>query len=291
MPPRYLPYIGVTGFSSKEEVDQITWLCHHRPSKMYVMFGFTSSLKRLLNPLSTGETSPSLLDLNDLVYRVHRNHLPMIHYYTSEPDTLADQVHALFDYCKLDLHSCGLQLNLKWPDPKELAKIATAESKITLQLPKIALNESDTHIVEHLKQYQGLIQYVLIDPSGGTGSDVDLVRAASLIQAITGSVEGITPGIAGGFDSANVQNRIFKLRGLLGEQIIGKKTPNFCVDAQGKLRKNHLIPVPYPKNADPLTTSKLDIEHTIQYIDNAYKSWYLSLTSESGDYKCQYEKL
>ena len=188
------PYIGITGFKNLHEIHSIAECVNEYPLG-YVMFGITSSNKRLLDPTSSGKTSPRLDRVRDMVRAVPNHHLPMIHYYTPNLDQLAEEVIALFDYCQI-ANSCGLQINALWPDPEQIKKIhlcypdfVRQSMKITLQLPKKALQATNHEIVEKLKEYQGLINYALIDPSGGMGEDFNTVRAALLMKMISEKLE------------------------------------------------------------------------------------------------------
>jgi len=239
------PYIGITGFN---ELSQVSSVARHIQSYPvgYVMFGFTSSNKRLLDPTSEGKTSPSLDSMPALVRGVPTHHLPMIHYYTPSPETVAEEVIALFKHCGFDgqYPLPGVQLNLEWPDIAQLDAMRSAlgqDFKITMQLPKKALELSDYDIVNSLESYDGIVTYVLIDPSGGLGLDFDIPRASKLMVQIQEATD-IMPGVAGGFSSSNVEDRINKIRLASrcdcagNSSCMAPRLTNFCIDAQGKLR-------------------------------------------------------
>jgi len=270
------PYIGITGFNTHEQVGRVVENISGYPIG-YVMFGFTSSNKRLLDPESSGKTSPSLNALRSLTRCVPVYHLPMIHYYTPNPETVADEVIALFKHCDLDSSHCGLQLNLAWPGIDQLKALLDAfgESfKVTMQLPKKVLELSDYEIVKGLELYEGLVSYVLIDPSGGLGLDFDIDRAAGLMDQISKGV-GITPGVAGGFSAENVAERINKIR--LASRCESCNKPNvtdYCIDAQGKLRKKLQVQPVYPKDSAPIEKSVLDTDKCINYIDSALQAFF-----------------
>ena len=120
--PQPKPYIGVTGFNSAFQIKQIAEHVDSYPIG-YVMFGITSSNKRLLDPDSRGKTSPALVDIPSLRQFIPQHHLPMIHYYTSNLSTLVDEVVALWGYCELE--DVGLQLNVD-ASPKQIAALLEA---------------------------------------------------------------------------------------------------------------------------------------------------------------------
>ena len=275
-------YIGITGFRTVDEVERIARHIESYPIG-YVMFGITSSNKRLLDPTSSGKTSPPLKDINALVKAVPRHHLPMIHYFTDNPETLAQEVVALFEFCGLNVDTrpslmCGLQLNATWPDPDQLNIIqewCRTPIPITLQLPKEVLEKGLHHEVSaRLKPYEGLIQYALIDPSGGQGRDVDLQMASQVMLEIAEYRKGITPGVAGGFNADNVAPRI---KNLAVENIClhcnQARAYDYCIDAQGGLRDTLFIQPVFPKDAKPLKITALNTTQACSYIDNALKAF------------------
>jgi hypothetical protein len=146
---------------------------------------------------------------------------------------------------------------------------------ITLQLPKEVLKESNEDIVAKLQEYEDLISYALIDPSGGLGIDVDPQRAAKLMLLMHKKLRTITPGVAGGFSADNVAERVH------ATQVTDKchacshvKGYDYCIDAQGKLRDTLSVNPVYPADAPIKTTSELSTDKCIKYIDNALKALY-----------------
>lgn len=272
-------YIGITGFNTVAQVKELNTRLNSYPFG-YFMYGVTCSNKRLLDPTSSGKTSPSLNELPKILEEVPKHHLPMVHYFSSNEKTLHEEVVALFEYCDL---ACGLQLNATWPHPEQIRHIQQKLSNrypskrtswehvpITLQLPKSVLELSNNDIITGLQQYEGLISYALIDPSGGEGIDVDLKRASELLQWMQTSLETITPGVAGGFGHDNVAARIKELRNISRchscQQDVVK---DFCIDAQGKLRTDEEIRAVYPRMATVKKQSILSVDKAITYINNA----------------------
>jgi len=270
-------YIGITGFRTVEEVRQVNAHVANLPVGHF-MFGITSSNKRLADPTSQGGTSPRLLDIRSLVKEITGN-LPMIHYFSSNPpEQLSNEVVALFDYCGLDSSHVGLQINALWPLPQQIEgmrKAFESQFKITMQLPQAALTESNGQIIKRLREYDGLIQYALIDPSGGQGIDFDAVRAGELMLAIASDLGSITPGVAGGFSDTNVQERIAHIKqSTLCDHCQQGRLLNYCIDAQGKLRNTQKVLVAYPPNTPPIESSTLDITKATNYIDAALAGFF-----------------
>jgi len=278
-------YIGITGFGTRAEVEEVGRHIDKLPLG-YFMFGFTSSNKRLADPLSKGGTSPPLVSLLSLIEAVPQGHLPMIHYFSSNsPDTLADEVISLYRYCGINPDTVGLQLNAEWPAPEQLAKIRKElgqATTITLQLPKSVLKKDSTKFPSNLaiglKDYQDLISYVLIDPSGGTGEDfsqtVSLPQIAELMQSIIAETT-ITPGIAGGLSHENVGSTVSQLK--QASRCKHCQQPgleNICVDAQGKLRKSFQTEVAYPPHSPPVVSSQLHPRLANLYVDAALSAFF-----------------
>jgi hypothetical protein len=274
------PYIGITGFKALHEIHTIAESVNEYPLG-YVMFGITSSNKRLLDPTSSGKTSPRLDRVRDMVRAVPNHHLPMIHYYTPNLDQLAEEVIALYDYCQI-ANRCGLQINALWPDPEQIKKLhlcypdfVLKSLKITLQLPKKALEATNHEIVEKLKAYQGLINYVLIDPSGGMGEDFNTVRAALLMKMISEKIKDITPGVAGGFSAENVAERVKEIGEITACNCCSQPTlHDYCIDAQGKLRSERKIKSVFPVDALASTVTYLSTDKTRAYIKNSITALY-----------------
>lgn len=247
------PYIGITGFNSLEQVNELNKQIENYPIG-YLMYGFTSSNKRLADPTSSGKTSPSLNSLKEMVDAVPAQHLPMIHYFTSNPDKLGYEILNLFARCKLDPKRVGLQINALWPNTGHLTTLKLIGHTITLQLPAKALEIESIRVVDALKCYIKAVDYALIDPSGGQGKDFSIGHASSLMTLIKKEIPEITPGVAGGFSSDNVRERIRAIREYSKCRACHQpELHDYCIDAQGKLRVN----------------GQLDIPKAISFIDRA----------------------
>jgi len=267
-----MPYIGITGYKHLHEIRNIVQFTNSFPLGKF-MFGITSSNKRLLDPTKAGKTSPALRAIEEMVKAVPQHHLPMIHYFTPTDENLVDEIVALFDYCRLDSSHCGLQLNLLWPKPKlleELRKAFEPSFKITLQLPKDALVYTDADIIKSLRHYEGLIDYALIDPSGGMGIDFDIAKAGELMLKMSQSLNNIIPGVAGGFSDENVAERINQISSITAcGDCQRPKLYDFCIDAQGKLRRKTATKPVFPKDAPEIVNSSLDLGKARRYITNS----------------------
>lgn len=95
--------------------------------------------------------------------------------------------------------------------------------------------------------YADLIDYVLIDPSGGKGLLFDVHFAHDCLAALTETVPSIGVGIAGGLSAQTLQ-QIWALTLLWGGC--------FSIDAEGQLRDDK---------------DKLDVTKAIEYVAAAHK--------------------
>lgn len=279
------PYIGITGLGSLEEAKKITnylekskpfLLLNHLSLTPYIiMLGVTCSNKRLADPLSSGSTSPSLKDATKIFRSMPLNCLRMVHYFTENENKLTEEIVQLFQQplpinltllgdaplSNLSAHylssSSGLQINQSWPNPEILRTIVASipDLQITLQLPKQILDQPIIDIVKKASNYADICQYLLIDPSGGQGQDLDLNYCSELLLALDEALPKTTIGVAGGFGAENVAERI--------KEIHAKVKRPFCIDAQGKLRTNN----------------KLDVDKVKLYLANAFEAWAKVITS------------
>ena len=111
------------------------------------------------------------------IFRGYRNLLNLIHFNTKEPEKLFDDMCLAQDLAGPNCH--GFQLNIAWPDKRVLErykKYALFHHKtIVLQCGGNALREvgSPFNLGLRLRDYEGLVDYVLVDPSGGLGKEFD----------------------------------------------------------------------------------------------------------------------
>jgi len=227
------PYIGITGFKTKNEVKEVSKLFEENLGKINnshtAMFGFVTSTKRLEDYTKPGKTSPAVRDLQDLVYAVPDSFFPVLHHFTTNLNRLYDEV------CQLHLqtgYGWGLQINSVWPLSDQVRRIKGAypNKKIILQIPKEAIEKTEREIEYpgRLKKYSGLIDYVLIDPSGGLGMDFDTTSCINLMNFTSEILPEVGVGLAGGLCASNVATQIWSVANKYGKP--------FSVDAEGKLR-------------------------------------------------------
>lgn len=230
------PYVGVTGPVSVSETQAI---CKEFAKAGYSMatphipmLGFLVSHKTLNGQATANRRYPSFDSLPDLLRATKGSVLTMVHYNTKEMETLADQVSAVFDGVYDNGLCKALQLNLVWPDIYQVARIKEKhpDMQIVFQASHKAMaDKTPTQIAQGIRSYADLLDYVLIDPSGGRGLAFELESSISLYFALKEHCPSLTIGFAGGFTGENVGPRTM--------QIIQRIfTEGFCIDAEGGLR-------------------------------------------------------
>lgn len=228
------PYVGVTGPVSIKEVRGI---CREFSEASYnmntphtPMLGFLASYKTLNGQPTPNRRYPSVNSIPELL-KESSNVLTMIHYNSKEMSTLSEQVSKLFAGIYDERLCRSLQLNIVWPDACQVRMIKDKfpEMQIVFQASHKAMEgKSPKEIAEGIKNYNGCLSYVLIDPSGGRGLPFDLESSLALYSELN-ELDNLTVGFAGGFSGENAAKRL--------EELIKKTgSSSFCIDAEGGLR-------------------------------------------------------
>lgn len=224
-------YAGVTGFMHADEIEH-AGRSFDAPRGCYLMAGVLMSSKTL-----KGEANkwPGRFPKREDVANIFRNYDPVyntVHYNTDDGSTLDLQLEQVMEYAGPNLH--GFQINHPWPNPVLLERFRQKYPQLSLilQVGHRALAEVDNsganlaRTLDH--HYSGIVQYVLLDPSGGLGKELDPEKMEEYLARIYD--RGIPPfgvGIAGGLCRANA----FKIL-----SPFFKKYARLSVDAEGKLR-------------------------------------------------------
>ena len=250
------PYVGITGFTTQDEVRTLgEYALNILPESHQFMLGFIVTDKRLADKSSRGTKSPAYVDLIPLIQTSPVGTLPMVHYFTANPENLVRYVKSIFQNDNLfESGLCrAIQLNQLWPSFEDLEemKMNFPGLQIVLQLPKTALKESIEQIVKKARGYSGLAEYVLLDPSGGEGIDFRPGKILDLLERLPSALPKATFGIAGGFSAENVSSHI---------ELLSKNYHQpFSTDAQGKLRSDN--------------KTSIDLKHATDYLSNAGESF------------------
>ena len=129
-------------------------------------------------------------------------------------------------------HLHGFQLNCPWPPDQALRlyRYHHPDKKIVIQVGARAFEEiahSPSTLVQYLRRYQDVADYVLLDASGGTGKILDPNTLRPYLEALRDSKINISIGVAGGLGSP---------AGLSNLEILAQEFPDISIDAESNMR-------------------------------------------------------
>jgi phosphoribosylanthranilate isomerase len=236
-------YIGVTGFTKPEQVVAALASVPRCPSRL-LMVGVLASYKTLQGePAGNPRRYPACEDIAGIFNDDWRT-LNLIHYNSRNPNEIVSQLREALEwggqYCD------GIQINIPWPDEHVVGALRRrfADKKIVLQVNQQAMQECETNAELVARRvsvlYGDNIDYVLIDPSGGTGATLEPVSVASYLYELglirdkrKQSFELI---VAGGLCSHNLNHLLTPLRRVMPEVGIdvesGVRTDDVLDDAK-----------------------------------------------------------
>ncbi|MCK4799380.1 hypothetical protein KAS31_00180 [Candidatus Parcubacteria bacterium] len=225
---RMKPYIGITGFMNQQEITSILNLMPESSNRL-LMVGVLASLKTIKSlPNKWPNRYPKIGDIMN-IFPEHPLALNLLHYNTKEPATLYEQLVEITELGIENLH--GFQLNIPWPDPVELGKYRSLypDMQIVLQIGGQAFQEVENSpdcLATYVPEYRGVVEYILLDPSGGTGTLLDMKEIRGYLEVISEERLGMGIGIAGGLSSTTLN---------LIEPLL-EEFPRLSIDAEGRLR-------------------------------------------------------
>jgi hypothetical protein len=234
------PYIGVTGFMHRTEVNQALATLDNldrekKRGNRLLMVGVLASSKTLVGGTNKYPKRYPKVEEIASIFPPDRRTLNLIHYATDDQETLGDQLDRLAEIGGPYLD--GYQLNMAWPDSYVLEHyIAEHRHQIVLQLGKHALemqgNDPD-RVIEALGPYHSCIDHVLLDLSGGKGIPMDADLAYRWVEKFHERFDSLASpnwtlgiGVAGGL-MAGALDPIRKILDLGVE---------LSIDAEGRLR-------------------------------------------------------
>ncbi|MBM3272175.1 hypothetical protein FJY94_02735 [Candidatus Kaiserbacteria bacterium] len=237
------PYIGATGFKNPDQVECV--LAATAAVRQKIMIGVLVSSKTLNGiPNKYPGISPAMRDVASIFPPGNRT-LNLVHYSTDDTRALGLELQRAREFGGENCQ--GVQLNIPWPSTRtvEAYQRRWDTDIIVLQLGKQAMKEADnepSRIAESLRAYEGLIDYALIDASGGFGVPLVLDSTRRLLEVLY-RLDWLHIGIAGG-QCADTIDEVAPLF---------REFPGTSIDAQGKLQTNGV----------------LNVENTIAYVTKA----------------------
>lgn len=202
-------------------------------SERLIMVGVLASQKTVFLGLENKWPNryPSSSDISS-IFPKHPLALNLIHYNTKEPETLLEQMLGVTKISGSCFH--GFQLNVAWPSPKALEAYRQIHGgvKIVLQVGSSAfrkIGNSPVNLARKvMDEYDGLVDYLLLDPSGGLGEPFNTALAREYLEELRGqgAERFLGLGVAGGL-SPTTLNLV---------EPLARAFPKLCIDAEGRLR-------------------------------------------------------
>lgn len=226
-------YIGITGFTSRDEVDAVLAALPDSPGRL-LMCGVLLS-----NALLAGDASdaPNRCPPPDAIAGIFSDDprcLNLVHYRPQPGANLADALARASEVGGPHCH--GVQINATrgrpWPDAGALTEYLARSrpSRIVLQAGREAMASVDgdvARLAARCAEYDGLVTDVLVDASEGLGLPLDASRSAEYLEAIASAAPGLGLVVAGGLHADNI------------EELLSPLLPRWAgvsIDAEGRLR-------------------------------------------------------
>lgn len=231
------PYVGVTGFMSRAEVEEALTVVP-RSSTHRLMVGVLMSSKTLAGQQNKWlGRYPKKEAVADIFVDDSRA-LSLVHYNTDEPETLYSQLTEVTALAGPYLD--GFQLNMAWPRISQLEdyRWANPDKFIVLQVGSRAMAQVGMKDFAHsVGAYLHVIDAILIDASGGRGESLKAAEAAEYLWEVRCYEIGL--GVAGGLGPQTlhlIDPLVKEFRGRLNIDVEGRvRTPKpedaLCLDA------------------------------------------------------------
>ncbi len=166
------------------------------------------------------------------IFPNHHLALNLIHYNTKESDTLLKQMLEVTELSGSNFQ--GFQLNVAWPSPLVLEgyRREFGNMKIVLQVGGYAFKKIGNSPVNLARkvvgEYHGLVDHLLLDPSGGFGKPFNTELAREYLDELRGqgAENFLGLGVAGGLSPTTLN---------LVEPLV-QDYPELSIDAEGRLR-------------------------------------------------------
>lgn len=228
-----VPYFGITGFMNREDVRAV--LDARSPwSKRRIMIGVLASSKTINGGINSHPNRyPTPGQMEDIFEDTSRA-LNLVHFSTKNREGLFEEMSRAFTLAGPYCH--GLQLNIPWPDPKVLGFFKTKAYPVTIVLQIGArafemIGYSPQRLADKIeKEYKHFIDYILLDPSGGTGKPFVPEEMRGYLRALELKQMSVGLGVAGGLSPATF--------GRLVSPLV-KEFPDLSVDVETGTRNAH----------------------------------------------------
>ena len=227
------PYIGITGFTSADEVAAVLAAVPASPSCL-LMCGVLLS-----NALLSGEPSdaPNRCPPPDAIAGIFSDDprcLNLIHHRPRPGANVADVLAKASEVGGANCH--GVQINATrgapWPDPDALAEYRARcdPRRIVFQAGREAMASVDGdrfRLAQRCAEYSGIVTDVLVDASEGLGIPLDAARSEHYLDAIASTAPDFGLVVAGGLSADNISDLLSPLL---------PRWAGVSIDAEGRLR-------------------------------------------------------
>jgi hypothetical protein len=223
------PYIGITGFVSRQEVEAMLALMPAE-GRHKLMVGVLVSSKSLCGVANRWPNRYSEVEEIQSIFVDHPCALNLIHFNFKKDlgGKLSDEMAILMNIAGPACH--GFQLNIPWPSLDELRLFRNEYPNvvIVLQIGSRAFERvrNPDVMASLINAYSRHIDYVLLDPSCGFGQPLNQAQLLYYLESIYQPSLGIGYGVAGGLSAGTFH--------LIPE--IVKRYPDICIDTEGLLR-------------------------------------------------------
>lgn len=231
------PYVGVTGVTTLDDARAVAAAFARNFSQMANqsgMVGFLVSYETLNGEAGSNSRYPLFADLPNLLCATRSSAINAIHYRPNRQAGFERQIVDLFR--SADIYADGLcrtiQLNFRWPDPQSLGHIRRELDALDIILcitGRIMRRMPLDEIRRRVSAYAGLVDYLLIDPSGGFGTSFTVPQIEPFFHLARKVLSDLPIVLAGGFDDENVVPRLRDIAETL-------QTREFGIDAESGLR-------------------------------------------------------
>ena len=232
-----IPYVGVTGFMTTWDVEETidNYYKYRKDNPFELMMGFLLARKVVENGMhpkpERRSRYPNMDKFAKLLETAEYDDVFRVIHYNTKGDDLHGEISYLLDDLGWKSIVDGVQFNVKFPPSKESINAIHADfpsKRLIMQINSGAINAYKLiEIVSIMSKYPA--DYILIDPSGGTGTPINVMESAMTCWALKAkpSIKGMI-GFAGGLDPDNVAKVVKEYKEHLGDQ-------PFCIDAESGL--------------------------------------------------------
>ncbi len=231
------PYVGVSGISTVKEARKVISIFKETgfnlKARSMPMVGLQLLSESLGSVFGASRRSPDLEQLPDILKLVNLDVFSTIHYSTADAWSFVKDIEAILNIDEIYEQGLvgGLQINRILPSEKQVQKLRDnyPKLKLILQISPIITDTINIHLLsKRLATSYPKFDYLLIDASLGTGTELNENYCSVTYRAIREN--GVTTPVvfAGGLSGSNVRSKVNQLKNSIKE--------GFSIDAEGSLR-------------------------------------------------------